>query len=79
MIAVAKSRRTDPTGFGVILKQLRESAGLTQSELGERCGMAYQAIARIERGENEPSWPTVLKLARALGVTPDAFVSDADE
>jgi transcriptional regulator with XRE-family HTH domain len=78
MLAVAK-RRTEPTGFGAILKRLRENAGLTQGELGELCSMAYQAIARIERGAHEPTWRTVLKLAEALGVTPDAFVSDADE
>jgi transcriptional regulator with XRE-family HTH domain len=36
--------------------------------------LPYQAIAKYERGAVEPGWPTVLKLADALGVTPDTFL-----
>ena len=35
--------------------------------------MAYQAVARLEREDREPTWPTVLKLASALGVSTAAF------
>ena len=38
--------------------------------------MVYQAVAKIERGVVEPTWPTVLQLAEALGVTPDSFLGD---
>lgn len=73
MQLVAKKRKGEPSGFGVRLKLLRNAAGLTQTQLGEACDMTHQAIARLERGENEPNWPTVLKLADALGVDVSAF------
>lgn len=47
--------------------------GLTQVELGDRVGIVYQAIAKYERGATEPTWPVVLRLAAALGVSTDAF------
>ena len=75
MTAVAKRPRRSTT-FGQRLKSLRLDAGLSQTQLGERAGMVYQAVAKIERGAVEPTWPTVLQLAEALGVTPDAFLGD---
>lgn len=65
--------------FSERLKELREAAGLSQSALAKATGVSRQAVNMLERGENEPSWETVRKLARALGVTTDAFdVRDDD-
>jgi transcriptional regulator with XRE-family HTH domain len=73
MVAVAKRERR-VTDFGARLRALREKAGLSQSELGERAGgIAYQTIAKYERQAMEPNWPTVLDLARALGVSVAEF------
>ena len=42
--------------------------------------MAYQAIARIERGDSDnPTWATVTNLAEGLGVEPNDFLDDADD
>ena len=41
--------------------------------------MHYQAVARYERGAAEPTWPVVLRLAKALGVELNDFASPADE
>ncbi|HJZ53978.1 MAG TPA: helix-turn-helix transcriptional regulator [Gemmataceae bacterium] len=62
--------------FAAMLKKLRTAAGLTMAELGERVSpsMLAQAIARYESGKRLPSWGAVVRLARALGVTPDAFL-----
>jgi transcriptional regulator with XRE-family HTH domain len=69
------AEKKDTTGFGVRLKALREARELSQAALGKLCDpvMSYQDLARLERGERSPSWATVLRLAKALGVTPDAF------
>jgi transcriptional regulator with XRE-family HTH domain len=63
-----------PSGFGQQLRRLRDGSGLTQAELAERAGIHPNTMARMERGEHEPAWPLVLALARALGVTADAFM-----
>jgi transcriptional regulator with XRE-family HTH domain len=66
-----------PTGFGGRLKQLREERSLTQHELAARSGCHTMTIAKLERGAQEPAWPLVLALAKALGVTCEAFSGEA--
>ena len=65
--------------IGERIKQLRESAGLSQNELGRRAGISGQAVSLIEAGKRDPTWGSVLKLARALGVTISAFDPDTDQ
>ena len=56
------------TGFSVRLRQLRESAGLTQAELAERLGMSEARLARMERRYFEGcSLDLLRRYARALG------------
>ena len=51
------------------LKEYREKAGLSQTELGWRAKMAAQNISAIERGTLAP-WPRARKaLAEALNVS----------
>src|SRR5262245_38289983 len=59
--------------FARRLKELREAAGLTQQQLGERAGMHKLSVAKLEQGLREPSWATVQALADALGVSCEAF------
>jgi len=61
--------------FGRRVRALREENGLTQKELAERAGLHPQGIVKLERGERQPAWATVLALAEALGVTCLAFVA----
>ena len=37
------------------VKELREAAGLTQKELGEKVGVSRQAIHAVETGKFDPS------------------------
>jgi transcriptional regulator with XRE-family HTH domain len=55
-------------GLGAKIRRLREQAGLSQSELGEKLGVSYQQIQKYERGVNRFSVETLVKLARALDV-----------
>ena len=59
--------------FARRLKELREAAGLTQQQLGERAGMHKLSVAKLEQGLREPSWATVQALADALAVGCEAF------
>jgi transcriptional regulator with XRE-family HTH domain len=67
---MAKKRST---GFAVKLRELREAAGLTQVQLAERAGLHLHSLTKLEHGEREPAWSTVLELARALGVEVGVF------
>jgi len=64
--------------FGTRLRALRERVGLTQKQLAERAGLHPQGVVKLERGEREPAWTTVLALADALGVNCLAFVEQSD-
>jgi transcriptional regulator with XRE-family HTH domain len=63
----------DAMNFPGRLRELREAAGLTQSQLADKTGVKRDAVARWEAGNREPSWSNVVALADALGVTCEAF------
>ena len=50
-----------------LLRKARESAGLTQRELARKARTSQSVVARIELGENSPSWDTLSRLLRAAG------------
>ena len=60
--------------FGENLRDSRHSANLSQADLAERAGASRAAIGAYERGVRTPGLPTIVKLARALGVPPDALL-----
>jgi transcriptional regulator with XRE-family HTH domain len=65
--------------FGSRLRELREKAGLTQTQLADVAGVRRGAIARWERGDREPGWSNILALANALGVSCEAFTVEPAE
>lgn len=75
MPSVARKKEIDKS-FGRRLRALREERNMTQAQLGEAAGMGYQEVSRIERGEREPTWGIIRKLADALDVTPDSFLPE---
>jgi transcriptional regulator with XRE-family HTH domain len=50
------------------LCQLRTARGLTQLELGERVGLAFTYISRLENGRVVPSIALLERLARGLEI-----------
>ena len=56
------------------IKELREAAGMSQRELGERSGISGPAVAMWDSGENRPSLTNLEKLADVLGVSIDAIL-----
>ena len=57
--------------IGEQLAALRKAKGLTQSELGERLGVSFQAVSKWERGENLPDITLLPDLAKVLETTTD--------
>lgn len=60
------------------IQELREAAGLTQDELGQRVGSDAQMVGRHERGERKLTLQWMARYAMALGVTPAEIMGAAD-
>jgi DNA-binding XRE family transcriptional regulator len=67
------NQRGQSTGFARRLKELRVQASLTQAALANAVGVHRFTIAKLEQDVSEPYWPTVVRIADALGVSLDAF------
>lgn len=59
--------------FAVNLRRARETAGISQEELAERCELHRTEVSLLERGGREPRLGTMVKLATALGTTAEAL------
>ena len=58
---------------------LRKSKGLTQSELGERIGVSFQAVSKWERGEALPDITLLPDLAKILETTIDLILLGSEK
>lgn len=55
--------------IGNNIKKIRKRKGMTQKELGNKCGIADSAIRRYELGGANPKRETLQKIANALDVS----------
>ena len=58
---------------------LRKAKGLTQSELGERIGVSFQAVSKWERGETLPDITLLPDLAKILETTIDYILIGSEK
>ena len=58
--------RTTSGLFAGLLRRRRKQLNLTQGELAERVGLTTARICGYERGVNDPSFFTLLRLAAGL-------------
>jgi transcriptional regulator with XRE-family HTH domain len=56
--------------FAVNLRRARTELGLSQEQLGSRCGLRRTEVSLLERGGREPRLGTIAELAAALATTP---------
>ena len=57
-------------GFGARIKIAREQAGLSQSQLAAKAGYTDRSsIAKLEKGQIDPSSSKITQIARALDVS----------
>jgi transcriptional regulator with XRE-family HTH domain len=52
-----------------VLRTLREERGRSQEALAHDAGLTLRTLQRIERAQANPTWSTVRRVVRALGVT----------
>ena len=60
--------------IGERIRNERKRAKLSQTELGKLVGYSMNGIAKIERGESDPKFSVISKLADRLGVSIQALV-----
>jgi transcriptional regulator with XRE-family HTH domain len=64
--------------FGSAVRRLRLAKGLSQESLADRAGLHRTYIGSIERGERNPSLSNIIRLAKALSVTPSQLVAEME-
>lgn len=69
---------SSPESFPEQLKTYRRAMGWTQAELAERWSYSLEAISAWERGKRNPSGQQIPRIARLLGITPEALVHSID-
>lgn len=69
-----------PTPFGRRLKSVRETRGLSQSDLAEEAGLPALMISHFETGARpSASAATLVKLANALEISIDYLLGRSDD
>jgi len=56
--------------LGVAVRRMRKRLALSQEQLAERANIHWTYLGGIERGERNVSLLNIVKIARALGITP---------
>lgn len=55
--------------LGRVIREVRETKGLSQESFAHQCGVHRTYIGSVERGERNVSLDSILKIAKALGLT----------
>ena len=69
--------KVGPQRVGARVKALREGRGLRLEDLSRKTGLAVPNLSRLEHDKHVPTWETLGKVAKALGVTPLELLSEA--
>ena len=65
--------------LGIRLKELRKKLLMTQEELAEKAGLSIQHIGDIERGQANPTFSCVIKIAEVLGINVASLFIQAED
>ena len=66
----------DKIAIGNRIRDARERAHLTQEQLAEIVDISPTHMSVIERGVKTPKLDTFIRIANALGVSPDSLLQD---
>jgi len=67
---IATSKKSDASmGLENRIRKIRESYGLTQAEVAFKADISPQAYGKIERRANKAKIETLIKIAKAMGVS----------
>jgi transcriptional regulator with XRE-family HTH domain len=63
-----KPRSPDHAALGHAVKEVRDEAGLTQEDVGDRIHRDFPSVGSVERGTANPTFSSLLRLARGLEI-----------
>ena len=64
--------------FGRAIRVMRAERGISQEELGLRAGLSRGFFGKVERGDANPTFETIVKVAAGLEVPAADVVSLAE-
>jgi transcriptional regulator with XRE-family HTH domain len=69
---MAKASRNQKilSDFAIKIRNRRNKLGMTQEELADKADLHVNFIGGIERSTRNPSLTSIIRLARALGLSP---------
>ena len=65
--------------LGRAIREFRGARHISQEELGLRSGLHRTYVGGIERGERNPSFTNITRLAEALDVAPSELLAAAEQ
>lgn len=72
-------RSPEHVNLGRAIRDLRTELKISQEELAYRSGMHRTYLGGIERGERNPSYANLLRIATALGVPASSVLLAAEQ
>lgn len=60
--------------LGQIIREKREALRMTQIEVAEKAGVDRNYIGMVERGERNPSYLSLIKIAAGLNMSVDQLI-----
>jgi transcriptional regulator with XRE-family HTH domain len=77
---VARSKHADPkSAFGLAVRRLRESKGLSQEALAELADIHRTYIGDVERGTRNIALVNMTQIAKALSVPLSRLISEMEK
>lgn len=76
--AISRSMTASDQVLATVVRRLRTDLGMTQEALAFKAEVTLGTLSRVERGVTNPAWPTLLKIADALGITPVELITEVE-
>jgi transcriptional regulator with XRE-family HTH domain len=71
------AKQPELLALGQAVRKLRKDRNMTQEDLAHASGVNISYIGMIERGQSNPAWLTLIRLATELGVTVEGIAAEA--
>jgi len=64
--------------FGIVLRNNRIKAGISQEKLAFGCNLDRTFISLLERGKRRPTLDTIFKLSKSLNILPSILIAEVE-